>query len=181
MPNRSTFAPPFGGLLHLLGVAAFLLAPFTSSTLSAQEFGSGPYHFQNFNIGGGGGFIPGIVFSTTEPGLVYARTDIGGAYRFNPQSGTWTPLLDWIGFPDWNLSAASKALLSTHATPTACISRSEPTPTNGRAKTARSCALPTRVTPSNGLTCPSRSAATCLPAAWASASQTIPTTLAFFT
>jgi photosystem II stability/assembly factor-like uncharacterized protein len=104
MPNRSSFAPPFGGLLHLLGVAAFLLVPFTSSTLSAQQFSSGPYHLQNVNIGGGGGFIPGIVFSTTEPGLVYARTDIGGAYRFNPQSGTWTPLLDWIGFPDWNLS-----------------------------------------------------------------------------
>jgi hypothetical protein len=63
-----------------------------------------PYRFQNVVIGGGGGFIPGIVFSTTQPGLVYARTDIGGAYRLDPNSGRWIPLLDYIGFPDWNLS-----------------------------------------------------------------------------
>jgi photosystem II stability/assembly factor-like uncharacterized protein len=55
-------------------------------------------------IGGGGGFIPGIVFSTKEPGLVYARTDIGGAYRLDTKAGRWIPLLDWIGLADWNLS-----------------------------------------------------------------------------
>ena len=103
MPNRSRFVSTFGGVLHVVGVAAFLLAPFTVSTLLAQET-SGPYRFQNVTIGGGGGFIPGIIFSTTEPGLVYARTDIGGAYRLDPESGRWIPLLDWIGFPDWNLS-----------------------------------------------------------------------------
>ncbi|MGA9465628.1 MAG: xyloglucanase, partial [Terracidiphilus sp.] len=69
-----------------------------------MPFDSGPYNFHNVVIGGGGGFIPGIVFSTKEPGLVYARTDIGGAYRFNSNSGRWIPLLDWIGFPNWNLS-----------------------------------------------------------------------------
>ena len=35
---------------------------------------------------------------------MYARTDIGGAYRFDTESGRWIPLLDWISFPDWNLS-----------------------------------------------------------------------------
>ena len=107
MPNSSLFRfANFGGLLRLIGVAAFLLVPLNPLPLSAQGswFASGPYHFQNVTIGGGGGFIPGIVFSTTEPGLVYARTDIGGAYRLDPESGRWIPLLDWIGFPDWNLS-----------------------------------------------------------------------------
>ena len=108
MPNNSLFASSlanFGGLLRFVGVAAFLLAPFGPSLLSAQErSGFGPYHFQNVAIGGGGGFIPGIVFSTTEPGLVYVRTDIGGAYRFDQDLGRWIPLLDFIGFPDWNLS-----------------------------------------------------------------------------
>jgi xyloglucan-specific exo-beta-1,4-glucanase len=94
----------FGGSVLVLVIAAALLAPFSSSTVSAQGPQSGPYHFNNVVIGGGGGFIPGIVFSTKEPGLVYARTDIGGAYRFDPESGRWVPLLDWIGFPDWNLS-----------------------------------------------------------------------------
>ena len=107
MPNSSLLAsslPKFGGVLRVFGVAAFLLAAFNPVTVSAEESGSGPYRFHNVAIGGGGGFIPGIVFSTTEPGLVYSRTDIGGAYRFDQHSGLWVPLLDWIGFPDWNLS-----------------------------------------------------------------------------
>jgi hypothetical protein len=109
MPNTSpltSLSAKFGGLLRVIGVAAFLLAAFSPSRLSAQvpPFGFSSYRFHNVVIGGGGGFIPGIVFSTTQPGLVYARTDIGGAYRLDPHSGRWIPLLDWIGFPDWNLS-----------------------------------------------------------------------------
>ncbi len=52
----------------------------------------------------GGGFVPGIIYNRTEAGLVYARTDIGGAYRLDRSSGTWIPLLDWIGWDDWNLT-----------------------------------------------------------------------------
>src|ERR1700686_4485209 len=98
----SSFAK-FGGPVLLFGMAA-ILASFSPSTLNAQGAQSGPYRFHNVVIGGGGGFIPGIVFSTRESGLVYARTDIGGGYRFDPESRRWIPLLDWIGFPDWNLS-----------------------------------------------------------------------------
>jgi xyloglucan-specific exo-beta-1,4-glucanase len=52
----------------------------------------------------GGGYVPGIVFNTKEPGLVYARTDIGGAYRWNTKVERWVPLLDSIGWDDWNLT-----------------------------------------------------------------------------
>ena len=109
MSSRTLFGssfPNFARSVVVPGIAALLLAPFNPSTLRAQEQQAGfsPYRFHNVVIGGGGGFIPGIVFSTTEPGLVYARTDIGGAYRFDPEAGRWIPLLDWIGFPDWNLS-----------------------------------------------------------------------------
>jgi xyloglucan-specific exo-beta-1,4-glucanase len=90
-----------GGSLLVLALAV-LIAPCSAPSLSAQ--GYTPYRFGNVVIGGGGGFITGIVFSTTQPGLVYARTDIGGAYRLDSESGRWIPLLDWIGFPDWNLS-----------------------------------------------------------------------------
>jgi hypothetical protein len=42
----------------------------------------------------GGGFVSGIVTSKTQTGLIYARTDVGGAYRWDSTNGRWTPLLD---------------------------------------------------------------------------------------
>jgi len=108
MPSKNLSASfaKFSCWLLAPGLAAILLATFSPSNASAQgpSFGFNKYRFHNVVIGGGGGFISGIVFSTKEPGLVYARTDIGGAYRLDPESGRWIPLLDWIGNTDWNLS-----------------------------------------------------------------------------
>jgi photosystem II stability/assembly factor-like uncharacterized protein len=52
----------------------------------------------------GGGFVPGIIFNPSQPDLIYARTDIGGAYRWNPDTERWVPLTDWIGWEDWDLT-----------------------------------------------------------------------------
>jgi hypothetical protein len=56
----------------------------------------------------GSGFVSGILFHPNAPGLMYGRTDIGGAYRWNPTNNTWIPLQDFIGYPDneWNLVSA---------------------------------------------------------------------------
>ncbi len=51
----------------------------------------------------GGGFVDGIVFHPTEKGLRYARTDIGGAYRWDDQQKQWMPILDWLPYKDTNL------------------------------------------------------------------------------
>lgn len=40
---------------------------------------------------GGGGFVSGV-FSTSEEGLYYARTDVGGAYRWDKAQGRWVSL-----------------------------------------------------------------------------------------
>lgn len=40
---------------------------------------------------GGGGFVSGV-FATKEEGLYYARTDVGGAYRYNKDTEKWEAL-----------------------------------------------------------------------------------------
>lgn len=57
------------------------------------------YQWQNVVILGGG-FVTGVIFSPIEKDLIYARTDIGGAYRWNPADGTWIPITDMLGPAD---------------------------------------------------------------------------------
>ena len=52
---------------------------------------------------GGTGFVTGVLFHPSVRGLAYARTDIGGAYRWDDRSGRWIPLNDDLGWDDWNL------------------------------------------------------------------------------
>lgn len=66
-----------------LQLLATVAAPVTAAT------------WKNVNIGGGGGFVPGVVFHPTTNGVAYARTDIGGLYRLNADD-SWTPLTDSI-------------------------------------------------------------------------------------
>lgn len=51
------------------------------------------YSWSNVKIGGGGGFVPGIVFHPNASGVAYARTDIGGLYKLNSDD-SWTALSD---------------------------------------------------------------------------------------
>ncbi|WP_210592818.1 sialidase family protein [Streptomyces sp. GESEQ-35] len=61
-----------------------------------------PYRWRTAVIGGTG-FVTGVLFHPSVPGLAYARTDIGGAYRWDDRSARWIPLTDHIGWDDWNL------------------------------------------------------------------------------
>lgn len=60
-----------------------------------------PYAWKNVPILGGG-FVTGVIFSRLEQDLIYARTDIGGAYRWNRADRTWIPLMDGFGRDDAN-------------------------------------------------------------------------------
>jgi hypothetical protein len=53
------------------------------------------YSWGNVGIGGGG-FVSAVIPSKTEANVVYARTDVGGAYRWDNASGRWVSLLDWV-------------------------------------------------------------------------------------
>lgn len=69
----------------------FIMCSFFCNTAWAQ---TESYTWGNVAIGGGG-FVSGIITSKTKQGLMYARTDVGGAYRWNPDNSRWIPLLDW--------------------------------------------------------------------------------------
>ena len=58
------------------------------------------YTWQNVQIVAGG-YVPGLYFHPTQKGLMYARTDIGGAYRWSTTDTSWVPLLDWISPLTW--------------------------------------------------------------------------------
>jgi hypothetical protein len=69
---------------------------------SLEAAAPGPYLWKNVVIKGGG-FVSGIVMSPVLPGLVFARTDVGGAYRYDPTARRWMAITDWIGHNDSNL------------------------------------------------------------------------------
>lgn len=56
---------------------------------------SSTYTFNNAQIVGGG-FVDGIVMHPAQQGLMYARTDVGGAYRWDIASKQWIPLTDFV-------------------------------------------------------------------------------------
>jgi len=80
LPRRT---PPFRVLAHCLGGRSVA------------------YNWKNVTILGGG-FVTGNVFSQAERGLVYARTDVGGAYRFSSRDKAWVPLTDHFSRADAN-------------------------------------------------------------------------------
>ena len=79
----------------------FAFGIFIASRAPAAELPSGlpasaTYSWHNV-VMGGGGFVDGLVFHPTAPDLLYARTDVGGAYRWDAPSRSWVPLTDWLG------------------------------------------------------------------------------------
>ncbi|MCZ0985836.1 cellulose binding domain-containing protein [Streptomyces diastatochromogenes] len=90
-------------LTAVLALAAGLLVgtpPALATSTAKVTLAADTYTWKNARIDGGG-FVPGIVFNRSEKNLIYARTDIGGAYRWQEASKTWTPLLDPVGWNDW--------------------------------------------------------------------------------
>jgi hypothetical protein len=83
------------------------LSPPVASTIDASipfedTTTPGPYAWKNVVIKGGG-FVSGIIMSPALPGLVFARTDVGGAYRYDPAGKRWMAITDWVGRNNSNL------------------------------------------------------------------------------
>jgi len=82
--------------------ALFALLTFSALPALAAPPPAVPYGWKSVQIVGGG-FVDGFVFHPTAKDVLYARTDIGGAYRRDPRTHRWEPLLDWIPYADLNL------------------------------------------------------------------------------
>ena len=61
---------------------------------------SSEYEWGNVEIVGGG-YTSGIYYNKAEQGLIYARTDIGGLYRMDKETGRWKPLTDQFNEEDY--------------------------------------------------------------------------------
>jgi len=53
---------------------------------------------------GGGGYVDGMVYHPKVKDLLYARTDVGGVYRYDFTAGRWIPLLDSLSRADSDMN-----------------------------------------------------------------------------
>ncbi len=79
-------------------IVMFSGALFAGAQVPQQQ----PYRWKSVQIVGGG-FVDGIIFHPSAPGVRYARTDMGGAYRWDDTAHQWQPMLDWVPYKDLNL------------------------------------------------------------------------------
>ena len=73
----------FRAVLNLVGIFLAAITVFGQS-----------YSWRNVVLKGGG-FVSGLITHPHAAGVVYARTDIGGAYRWSDAGNCWIPLLDF--------------------------------------------------------------------------------------
>ncbi|MDF2987927.1 MAG: xeg74 [Eubacterium sp.] len=89
----------------LIIVTALLILSIGSTQIffpsEANAVSSEAYTWNNVQMYGGG-YVPGVIFNTAEKNLIYARTDIGGAYRWNESTQSWKCITDSVGWVDWN-------------------------------------------------------------------------------
>ncbi|WP_169084225.1 S-layer homology domain-containing protein [Paenibacillus sp. PL91] len=75
---------------------------FAEAQTSAQASSNQSYEWGRAKVVGGG-FVPGIIYNESEKDLIYARTDMGGAYRWDPETSKWIQLMDFVSFDEWNM------------------------------------------------------------------------------
>ena len=74
-------------------VIFFLALIFSVQIASAQT--AEAYTWKSLPLGGGG-FVSAVIAHPTTANVIYARTDVGGLYRWENATKTWTPLTDWV-------------------------------------------------------------------------------------
>ena len=83
------------------GLMCSTLAALSLSPMATLAQGTPSYTWNNVRIVAGG-YVDGIIAHPKQQGLFYARTDVGGAYRYNATTAQWMPLTDWVSPADAN-------------------------------------------------------------------------------
>jgi photosystem II stability/assembly factor-like uncharacterized protein len=104
-PSQQKLRGFVGPVIGIAVLATSCLTPPPRSRVAAKTDAaesvaySGPseaYTWKSVVINGGG-FVTGLVFSPVKQGILYARTDVGGAYRYDSTNKSWLPLTDFLG------------------------------------------------------------------------------------
>lgn len=83
-----------------------------SAAVAAEPSSAQHYAWKNVQIVGGG-FVDGVIFHPSALGVRYARTDMGGAYRWDQKADRWQPILDWVPYKDVNLMGVESIAVDT--------------------------------------------------------------------
>lgn len=83
------------------------ILPLVSIAFGFSAEASPDFVWSNVSMGGGG-FVSAVIASPLEENLFYARTDVGGAYRWEESSQKWISLMDWV-------DASERGLLGVEA------------------------------------------------------------------
>jgi photosystem II stability/assembly factor-like uncharacterized protein len=87
---------------HLKRITLLALCAFIFQTSFSQAWELNPLTLS------GGGWVTGMVVHPDVPDLMYNRTDVGGANKWNPQKNAWEPITDWIpvdNYPMYGIDA----------------------------------------------------------------------------
>ncbi|RFP17838.1 dockerin [Duganella sp. BJB488] len=68
----------------------------TLASVTTSGVANAPTRWASLKFGGGG-YVPGLVYHPTSPDVLYARTDIGGAYRWDAATKAWVAITDGFG------------------------------------------------------------------------------------
>lgn len=96
-------------MIEQLRTPALLILLSTTAAV-AQTIPQEAYSWKSVQIVGAG-FVDGVIFHPTARNVRYARTDIGGAYRWDAAGDRWQPILDWVSLKDLNLMGVESIAL----------------------------------------------------------------------
>lgn len=92
-------------------ILVFSLAFVTTVSSNAQRIPTAQSYTYNPVRIVTGGYIPDLIGHPTQPGLLYARTDIGSVYRWDQRLNEWIPLTDFHSPADYNLNGPESIAL----------------------------------------------------------------------